>query len=111
MNTQKAEPNTETVQSASNFTTSLAARTDSELVGDLEFWTTQANNARNNDAPRTTIALDYRCDSIRTEIAGRTKPEETCGCGVPLSQDCPGCKAHLGDEYHAPGVEPAKGGE
>ena len=34
------------------------------------------------------------------------KDKETCGCGVPLSEDCEECKEYLGDEYHSPNEEP-----
>jgi hypothetical protein len=25
-----------------------------------------------------------------------------CGCGVPFTEDCDGCKEYLGDQYHSP---------
>jgi len=30
-----------------------------------------------------------------------------CGCGVPFTLDCPGCKEYLGDEYNSPDQTPA----
>lgn len=31
-----------------------------------------------------------------------------CGCGVPFTLDCDGCREYLGDEYNSPNESPVK---
>jgi len=43
--------------------------------------------------------------SEETKAANRLKDPDGvthCGCGVPFTLDCAGCKEYLGSEYHSP---------